>query len=145
MHDPSIPAHVFIAKKQDIDFHEFDRGETKDFVKYLERILSLTLQGKIERPIENITKSIEADIQFMMDADGDYVNEVQMPGIILNTNANAVEGNKAVWRFNEDRFSYMGYTMTVESRIANPWAAYVTGGLFFVVVALLLLPRWKRK
>ena len=76
---PSLHS-VFIAKKQDIDFHEFDKGETKDIVKYLERILGLTLQGKIERPIENITKSIEADIQFMMDADGDYVNEVQNAG-----------------------------------------------------------------
>ncbi len=145
LHDPSIPASVFIAKKQDVGFHEFGKGETKDIVKYLERTLGLKLQGKIERPIENITKSIEADIQFMMDAGGDYVNEVQMPGIILNTNANTVEGNKAVWRFNEDRFSYTGYTMTVESRIANPWAAYATGGVFILIVALLLLPRQKRK
>jgi hypothetical protein len=145
MHDPSIPASVFIAKKQDVGFHEFDKGETKDIVKYLERILGLVLQGKIERPIENITKSIEDDIRFMLDAGGDYVNEVQMPGIILNTNANTVEGNTVVWRFNEDRFAYTGYTMAVESRIANPWAAYATGGVLIVIVALLLLPRWKRK
>jgi len=145
MHDPSIPVSVFIAKKQDIELHEFDKGETKDIVKYLERILGLVLQGKIERPIENITKSIEDDIRFMLDAGGDYVNEVQMPGIILNTNANTVEGNTVVWRFNEDRFAYTGYTMAVESRIANPWAAYATGGVLIVIVALLLLPRWKRK
>ena len=145
LHDPSIPASVFITKKQDIGFHEFGKGETKDIVKYLERILGLKLKGKIERPIENITKSIEADIQFMMDAGGDYLNEVQMPGIILNTNANTVEGNKSVWRFNEDRFAYIGYTMTVESRIANPWAAYATGGVLIIIAALLLLPWWKRK
>jgi TolB-like protein len=145
MHDPSIPVSVFIAKKQDIELHEFDKGETKDIVKYLERILGLVLQGKIERPIENITKSIEDDIRFMLDAGGDYVNEVQMPGIILNTNANTVEGNTVVWRFNEDRFAYTGYTMAVESRIANPWAAYATGGVLIVIIALLLLPRWKRK
>jgi hypothetical protein len=145
LHDPSLPVSIFVAKKRDIDFHEIEKGKTKDIVKYLEKILDLPLQGKIERPIENITKSIEADIQFIMDAGGDYVNEVQMPGIILNTNAITVEGNKAVWRFNEDRFAYTGYTMTVESRVANPWAAYATGGVLIIIAALLLLPWWKRK
>jgi hypothetical protein len=145
MHDPSIPASVFITKKQDVGFHEFDKGETKDIVKYLEKTLGLKLQGKIEKPIESITKSIKDSVRFMLDAGGDYVNEVRMPGIILITNANSVEGNKVVWRFNEDRFAYTGYAMAVESRIANPWAAYATGGVLMVIVALLLLPRWKRK
>jgi hypothetical protein len=113
-------------------------------VIYLENKLGLTLKGKIERPIENITKAIESEIQFMLDAGGEYVNEVSMPGIILNTNANTVEGNRVVWRFNDDRFAFIGYTMTVESRIANPWATYATGGILLVIVGLLLLPRWRR-
>ena len=146
LHDPSLPASIFTAKKQEIDFHNIDvEKNTEDVVKYLERILGLKLKGKLERQIDGITKSIDAKVQFMINASGDYVNEVVMPGIVLNTNANMVEGNKVVWHFNDDKFSLVGYTMTVESRIANTWATYATGGVLIVIVTLLMLPRLKRK
>jgi hypothetical protein len=144
LHDPSLPANIFIAKKKEIDFDKMEHDK-KDIVNYLERILGLKLKGKLERQIDNITKSIDGKVKFMMDAGGDYVNEVLMPGIVLNTNANSVEGNKVVWSFNGDKFAFIGYTMTVESRIANPWATYATGGALIVLVALLMLPRLKRK
>ena len=144
LHDPSLPVTIFIAKKQDIDFHNVEHN-TKDIIHYLEKVLGLKLSGKMERQIDGIDKLIEAKIQFMMDAGGDYVNEVVMPGIVLNTNANTVEGNKVVWRFNEDKFTFMSYTMIVKSRIANPWATYMTGGVLIVIVVLLLLPRLRRK
>jgi hypothetical protein len=146
LHDPSLPVSISIAKKQEIDFHDIDvEKNTEDVVKYLERILGLKLKGKLERQIDGVTKSIDAKVQFMINAGGDYVNEVVMPGIVLNTNAKTVEGNKVVWHFNGDKFSLMDYTMTVESRIANPWATYATGGVLIVIVALLILPRLKRK
>jgi hypothetical protein len=135
---------IFIAKKKEIDFHKMEHN-TKDIVKYLERILGLKLKGELERQIDGITKSIDAKVQFMINAGGDYVNEVVMPGIILNTNANTVEGNKVVWHFNEDKFTFINYTMNVESRIANLWATYTTGGVLIVLVALLILPRLRRK
>ena len=144
LHDPSVPVSIFIAKKKEIDFHKMEHN-TKDIVKYLERILGLKLKGELERQIDGITKSIDAKVQFMINAGGDYVNEVVMPGIILNTNANTVEGNKVVWHFNEDKFTFINYTMNVESRIANLWATYTTGGVLIVLVALLILPRLRRK
>ncbi len=146
LHDPSLPVSIFIAKKQKIDFHDIDvEKNTDDFIKYLERILGLKLKGKLERQIDGITKSIDAKVQFMINAGGNYNNEVVIPGIVLNTNANTVEGNKVVWHFNEDKFTFISYTMTVESRIANPWATYATGAVLIVIVALLVLPRLKRK
>ena len=144
LHDPSLPVSIFIAKKKDIDFHNLDHT-TKDIVLYLEKVLSLQLHNKLDRQIDGIGKMIKSKIQFVMNAGGDYVNEVVMPGIILNTNANTVEGNKAVWHFNEDKFTYISYTMNVESRIANPWATYATGVVLIVIVVLLILPRVKRK
>jgi hypothetical protein len=144
LHDPSLPVSIFIAKKQEIDFHKMEHN-TKDIVKYLERILGLKLKGKLERQIDGITKSIDTKVQFMINAGGDYVNEVVMPGIVLNTNANTVEGNTVVWHFNEDKFTFISYTMNVESRIANLWATYATGGVLIVIIALLMLPRLKRK
>jgi hypothetical protein len=144
LHDPSIPASIFIAKKQEIDFHKMEHT-TKDIVQYLEKVLGLKLKSKLERQIDGVTKSIDAKVQFMINAGGDYSNEVVMPGIVLNTNANTVEGNKVVWHFNEDKFTFISYTMNVESRIANLWATYATGGILIVLVGLLMLPRLKRK
>jgi len=144
LHDPSIPVSIFIAKKQEIDFHKMEHN-TKDIVKYLEKVLGLKLKGKLEQQIDGVTKSIDAKVQFMINAGGDYINEVVMPGIVLNTNANTVEGNKVVWRFNEDKFTFISYTMNVESRIANTWATYATGAVLIVIVTLLMLPRLKRK
>jgi hypothetical protein len=103
------------------------------------------LKGKLDQQIDGITKSIDAKVQFMINAGGNYNNEVVIPGIVLNTNANTVEGNKVVWHFNEDKFTFISYTMTVESRIANPWATYATGAVLIVIVAFLMLPRLKRK
>jgi hypothetical protein len=144
LHDPSLPVSIFVAKKQDIDFDKMEH-DTKDIVAYLERVLGLKLQDKLERQIDGVTKSIDAKVQFMINAGGDYINEVVMPGIVLNTNANTVEGNKVVWHFNEDKFTFISYTMNVESRIANLWATYATGGILIVLVGLLMLPRLKRK
>jgi hypothetical protein len=144
LHDPSIPASIFIAKKQEIDFHKMEHT-TKDIVKYLEKVLGLKLKGKLERQLDGVTKSIDAKVQFMINAGGDYINEVVMPGIVLNTNANTVEGNKVVWHFNEDKFTFISYTMNVESRIANPWATYATGAAVIVLVVFLMVPRLRRK
>jgi hypothetical protein len=144
LHDPSLPVSIFIAKKKDIDFRKMEHN-TKDVVTYLEKVLGLKMWDKLERQINGIDKSVEAKIQFMINAGGDYVNEVVMPGIVLNTNANTVEGNKVVWHFNDDKFTFISYTMIVESRIANTWATYATGGVLIVIVALLMLPRVRRK
>jgi hypothetical protein len=144
LHDPSLPVSIFVAKKQDIDFDKMEH-DTKDIVAYLERVLGLKLQDKLERQIDGVTKSIDAKVQFMINAGGDYINEVVMPGIVLNTNANTVEGNKVVWHFNEDKFTFISYTMNVESRIANPWATYATGAAVIVLVVFLMVPRLRRK
>jgi hypothetical protein len=144
LHDPSLPVSIFIAKKKEINLDKAEHNK-KDIVQYLERVLGLKLRDKLERQIDGIVKSIDDKIEFMMGAGGYYVNEVVMPGIILNTNANTVEGNKVTWSFNEDKFTYVAYTMNVESRTANPWATYATGGVLIVIVALLILPRMRRK
>jgi hypothetical protein len=144
LHDPSLPVTVFTVKKKEIDFNNI-KPNTKDIIENLEKVLGLKLRDKLERQIDGINKAVEAKVQFMLDAGGDYKNEVEMPGIVLSTNANTVEGNKVVWHFNEDKFTFINYTMIVESRIANPWATYATGGVLIVIVALLMLPRMKRK
>jgi hypothetical protein len=144
LHDPSIPVGIFIEKKKEINYDSMQHN-TDDIIQKLEKTLGLKFSRKLNQQIDGIMKSVDAKVKFLLDAGGNYLNEVEMPGIILSTNAEAVEGNKVVWHFNEDKFSFLGYTMTAESRSANIWTTYVTGGVLIVIVVLLLLPRLKRK
>jgi hypothetical protein len=158
LNDPSLPVNVFLSKKKEFinwltDNPEGSKGilhinNYKDYVM-LEKIMGVKFRGKLERQIDNIEKSIDAKFEFMLGVDGKYINEVSMPGIILNTNASTIEGNKVSWKLDVDNlmssFCFTDYTMTVESRIANPWATYATGGLLIVIVGLLILPRLRRK
>jgi hypothetical protein len=146
LNDPLLPVNVFLAKKDDfinrrVDFFK----DKKDNIEDQEKILGLKFRDKLERQIDGIKKSLTSKYEFMSGADGKYINEVVIPGIILNTNANTIEGNKVSWKFDENKFCYTDYIMVVESRIANLWATYATGGVLIVIVALLMLPRLKRK
>jgi len=146
LRDPSLPVSVFQAKRAEFINSCADIfKDSKDDIGNLEKILGLKLRGKLENQIDGIKKLINIKVDFMMNASGSYVNEVVMPGIILNTNASTVEGNKVSWKLDEGRFQCVDYTMNVESRIANPWVTYATGGILIVLVALLMLPRLTRK
>jgi len=154
LNDSSLPVNAFLVKK--VEFINWLTDPTKnlkgldildkihDIRKYLEKNIGLKLNDNLERQMDGISHSIGQKFQSMMDG-GKYINEISMPGIILNTNANTVEGNIVSWKFDQDKFCYTDCTMTVESRIANTWATYATGGVLIVLVALLILPRLRRK
>jgi hypothetical protein len=144
LHDPSLPVSVFIEKKNTFNIDSMEHNPS-DLVQYLEKSLHLNFGGKLNRQIDRIMKSINDRIQFQFNAGGDYTNEVELPGIILSTNADAVEGNKVLWHFNEDKFSFLDFTMTAESRIVNIWTSYISGVVLLVIIIFLLLPRFKKK
>ena len=75
----------------------------------------------------------------------DFEHTVIMPGVILDTNANTVEGNKVAWKIEPARFMFTDFTMTVESRLVNIWAVVITLVLFVIAVLILLLPLILRK
>jgi hypothetical protein len=62
-----------------------------------------------------------------------YASVVEMPGIITDTNAPTVEGNKVTWRGFK---SYEGdFEMWVESRVVNWWSLVVTGLIMVLGIA----------
>jgi hypothetical protein len=144
LHDPSLPVSIFQEKKTTFTMDQLEHNPD-GIARNLEQALHVTFSSTLKRQIGEIDKSIEDKIKYMIDAEGNYINEVQMPGIILSTNADAVEGNKVLWNFTEDQFELLDFTMTVESRVANVWTTYVSGGVLIAMVVLLLLPRMKRK
>jgi hypothetical protein len=138
----------FVAsKKSIIKEHISEYGDkTEALMKYLEKVLGTKSVWKLRIGIDNIVKSIlEKMNHFIAANDGSYKSEVTMPGIILNTNAKTIEGNKVVWEFDADRFCYEDFTMTVQSRVVNVWTFIVSGVIVLVVIILLLLPRMRRR
>jgi hypothetical protein len=97
------------------------------------------LKSDVERISNDINQKISSrEIRYK------FTNEIIMPGIILNTNAVILEGNKVTWNIPSERFQYADFIMTVESRSTNVWAIILTAGLCLAIVILLLLPRLKK-
>ena len=81
----------------------------------------------------------------MMEADSDsYINKVIMPGIIMDTNAEQVEGNSVIWRVKAKQFLDVDYSMWVESRSVNRWAILLTALLIMMPVAWSIFRAVKR-
>ena len=119
-------------------------GEIKSILRSMKNVFKSENIKMYEPDIEEIMKDINSKLERMSGIEGDYTNEVIMPGIILNTNANTLEGNKASWKFNQDRFCFIDHVMSVESRITNIWATYVTGAFFLIIVILLLITGFRK-
>lgn len=85
------------------------------------------------------------DAFFINAALTDFTNRIQMPGLILDTNSEQIEGNTAIWKFDGDVFLFTEYPMWVESRVVNPWAWVVTAVVLVFLVLGIVLPLRSRK
>ena len=74
-----------------------------------------------------------------------YTNEVLMPGLLIDTNAETVEGNKVVWDVEIDKYFLKDFEMWVESRIVNRWAVPVTAVIVVVICAGLVVAVFRRR
>ncbi len=83
----------------------------------------------------NAMAALERNFEMTKHPDG-WQSSVQMPGMILETNSNAVEGNAMTWKFDAGQLEVGGYEMHASSRVTNVWAFVVTG----IVALLILLP-----
>ena len=62
-------------------------------------------------------------------------NVVEMPGLILDTNGEQIEGNRVTWDTGNEQYFVYDYVMWVESRMVNRWAIWVSGGLLVLILA----------
>ena len=74
----------------------------------------------------------------------EYTNIVQMPGLILSTNAKTIEGNNVSWSYGPIQFYITDYEMQVKSRIIN-FLPFIISGLFILVIIAGILAGILRK
>jgi hypothetical protein len=83
-------------------------------------------------------------LDFFSPANEDYEHFVELPGVLLNTNANAIIEGKPQWKFDLMRYVFSDYTMWAESKKTNKWAFAVTIAIIILAVILPLLRKIKK-
>ncbi|MCK4716312.1 MAG: hypothetical protein KAT54_05860 [Candidatus Marinimicrobia bacterium] len=74
-----------------------------------------------------------------------YTNEVLMPGLLIDTNAETDEGNKVVWEVGTGNFFLRDFEMWAESRIVNRWAVLVTTVILVVICIGFVIATFRRR
>lgn len=93
-------------------------------------------------------KQIEFEVETLTDfasaaCNGKYVHRIDMPGEVVNSNADSVAGNVAYWQPSATKFLLKDYRMVVESRQLNSWTVIVSIG--FIVLFITILIRSKSR
>lgn len=72
-------------------------------------------------------------------SDDNYHFTIRMPGLLVESNSNKIEGSSLSWDVDFFDFYFYGMTMRAESRILNNWAFIVAG---IVILFLLFGMSW---
>lgn len=148
--DPALTPQTIAAKREDLFYairrdSSLDLGKNERILQILEKVYKTKSVRKLSGAIERSAKEFIRNEEFLMRMESDsYTNQIIMPGIILDTNAQTVDGNKAVWKFTGRRFIWADYEMRVESRVVNRWAIYVSAGLLLLVFTGIGISLFKR-
>lgn len=82
---------------------------------------------------------------YLESSDDSYKFNIRMPGLLLSTNSNKIEGSATNWEVTFDDFFFRDYTMTAESRMVNTWAFILAGLILLAAMAgLYSVARRKR-
>jgi hypothetical protein len=145
LHDPAINEEVFSHHKDELYHLIIDSSENNDAladktVTFLNRIFKTTSFGQMKGSIQRYFDEIEQSMYFIMEVGtDDYEANIIMPGAIIGTNADEIEGNKVSWKIHPMRFFVEDYDLWVESRIVNTWAIVVTVVVLIAMAVVLVL------
>ena len=119
--------------------------KSENVIAVCEKVLGTNKVKGLKNDFESVEKDINKNFESMMMLDGNYVSEVILPGIIISTNATAIEGNKLTWKFNTSKSNMIFIEMSAQSRMINTWAFVVTGVLILFILIGLILPIIRKK
>ena len=120
-----------------------------DMLKECEDVLQTPGIMKIWEQDKKAFSQFEGKMQALDSLMGDeFTNEVIMPGLITDTNAETVKGREVTWNFKMDNFLITDYEMWVTSRRVNWWVVGIAVSLLILILAALIagtLIRRKRR
>ena len=149
--DQSLPVSLFQANKAKIcsmfmDDSDRTPHKRQSFEERFAERLSVLLNAPTARLLSGDVARIGEEVMKRIDvanrAEGTYKNSVTLPGMIVSTNANEVQGTTITWQFTHEHLALADFPMVAESRVVNLWAIILTG---VVVLAVIVVPVFLRK
>ena len=96
----------------------------------IEKIAMKVEQNQLDEEYENMILS------------DDYFNQLIMPGLLTDTNAEELKGDTLIWDVGSLKFLDADFVMFAESKVPNYWAYLVSG---FVLIVALIIPFIRKK
>lgn len=144
LNSPNLKPELVISQKEAIlaASRGLDWFEKKWLTKVLKKcaeVLQTPDILKIREQNKNAFSQFEGKLQALDDLNGDeFTNEVIMPGLITDTNAETVTGRKVAWKFSMGNFLLTDYEMWVTSRRVNWWMVGIAAFVLVLVLAALI-------
>ncbi len=148
LHDPALPVSLLERHKEELARLTQEKGtdgdsagtrpnapkrdDTGDALKQMAAMLGTPAVYRLRPAIDTAIAHIVAEDAKYKSPDS-WNCGLRMPGLILETDGSAVEGNRISWKFKSGQLRFGDYEMHALSRVANTWAFVATG------IALLLL------
>jgi hypothetical protein len=128
-----------------IDSIGIDKGAIK-FYKALNKLFNTNEFDKIINSKKTGLNQLNDEVSYVIALTGTgFKYNLQMPGLLLDTNAETIKGNMLNWEFVPFEAYFVGSSKHAESRIINVWAFVVSGILLIGILVLLLIPGLRRK
>ncbi len=161
LNDPSLPPSLFTQNKERL-FQIMVEVDTQKNVKKTGRDSTQKNDEEIGRILAEMKTVLRTDavvkltpvirqvfdrlVQGERPHPDTWTSAVRMPGLLLETNSEIVEGSLVSWKFSADQIHVGDYVMTAESRSLNIWAFVITGAAaLFLLLALFLRGIFRRQ
>ena len=141
-HDPALPVQLFRTNKErfftlvELNSKQAEKNKETDIAAFFLRTLEEALSTKAVYGMKEEVARVVADYEARSGriTNNSYENSIQLPGLLVETNSEKVEGNAVTWKVKDEQLKVGEFHMRAQSCITNLWAFVI-----FAVVGLALL------
>ena len=149
LNDPSL-TEAYLKSHKDTLFSAFsalDKYESTKARRAFDSLLKRkTAVDRVYQLQESKYRKFYDDLEFVKEVTSNtYGNSIVMPGLVLDTNAPTLEGNRASWKDYMNIAYVQDFDMWVVSQVINWWAIVLTGFIVLGGLSLLVIAAIRRK
>lgn len=123
-----------------------DIQSSDDLLASFRSAIGSELVDRIEKENPDIFAFFDKKLDYFdKSMDDNYHFTLRMPGLLVNTNSNKIEGNNLSWDVEFFDAYFNDYEMNAESRVVNIWAFAVTGLAIAFLLFGLIIKLFKKK
>jgi hypothetical protein len=150
LNDPGLSSQQVSAAKESLYAHcskHINESRLDTLPKIFEATLKTPLVEKVFDLQSDKMQEFAGKVKYQLDMLGTPYKRahVIMPGLIIETNARSIEGNKLTWEEFIGACYVVDYTMWARSRVINWWAVVLTGGVVILLTGILIVGMVRRK